>query len=613
MAEARAPGRPPVRSAAITPGDRDREFPPIVLRRLRTIEGRIVDRQGRPVAGALVFQSGDGPMRTEALADQDGRFALPGVFEGPAIVLARKDGFRPTSSRSTTAGRRSGSSWPATDEAPIAAYKTLPPALPADEEKALARRLVQAEAGRVLARGDDQAKFVFLTNLAALDPADALERLEAARFADPGDADSIRSAAAEALARENLDEGLAVVEALKTPEQRAHGYLAVLRAQPDLEPARARQIIDQAIVNARSPSNEWHEDLPAGTDRRPAARPGRDRAGEAPDPRGRGAGTEDAPGQDAREPARELRRPDAPGQPAAALPKFEELRRQIDGGQVTVRALASMRHYEQAAYHLAAQSGRGRALAAPALVHPGAPANTCVVAVCARMAPADLPRARRLVDLITEDERVLKAYALGLMAGAIASDRPSALKLLDDAYAELESLVDRGWTSQFASISGVAGRLLPVVEQVDASRLPEYLARALALRSPAGGRNNQAFIPEQPASLAMSVARYDRDLAARLLRPELDALDAAPSPTTLVGYPRANREGAARMLVALALIDPRQAVERTERLRGDEGTGSSAQDRRFRVARLLATRGPERWRRIDERELILWDPAQGVR
>ena len=172
------------------------------------------------------------------------------------------------------------------------------------------------------------------------------------------------------------------------------------------------------------------------------------------------------------------------------------------------------------------------------------PANTYVVAVCARMAPADLPRARRLVDLITEDERVLKAYALGLMAGAIASDRPSALKLLDDAYAELESLVDRGWTSQFASISGVAGRLLPVVEQVDASRLPEYLARALALRSPAGGRNNQAFIPEQPASLAMSVARYDRDLAARLLRPELDALDAAPSPTTLVGYPRANRKGA---------------------------------------------------------------------
>ncbi len=118
------------------------------------------------------------------------------------------------------------------------------------------------------------------------------------------------------------------------------------------------------------------------------------------------------------------------------------------------------------------------------------------------------------------------------------------MKLLDDAYAELESLVNRGWTSQFASISGVAGRLLPVVEQVDASRLPEYLARTLALRSPAGGRNNQAFIPEQPASLAMSVARYDRDLAARLLRPELDALDAAPSPTTLVGYPRANREAA---------------------------------------------------------------------
>ena len=187
------------------------------------------------------------------------------------------------------------------------------------------------------------------------------------------------------------------------------------------------------------------------------------------------------------------------------------------------------------------------------------------------------------------------------------------MKLLDDAYAELESLVDRGWTSQFASISGVAGRLLPVVEQVDASRLPEYLARALALRPPAGGRNDHAFIPEQPASLAMSVARYDRDLAARLLRPELDALGAAPSPTTPVGYAMSESERpTARVLVALALIDPRQAVERMERLADDEGTGSSRQDRRLRVARLLAIRGPERWRHIDERELILWDPAQGV-
>ena len=228
------------------------------------------------------------------------------------------------------------------------------------------------------------------------------------------------------------------------------------------------------------------------------------------------------------------------------------------------------------------------------------------------MAPADLPRARRLVNLITEDERVLKPYALGLMAGAIASDRPSALKLLDDAYAELESLVDRGWTSQFASISGVAGRLLPVVEQVDASRLPESWRRPGP--PPAGGR------PEQPGVHPGATGLAGDERGAVRSRPGGSPPPAraprarrAAEPGDLVGYPRANREATTRPLVALALIDPRQAVERTERLRGDEGTGSSRQDRRFRVARLLATRGPERWRRIDERELILWDPAQGVR
>ena len=375
VAEAWAPGRPPVRSAAITPGDRDREFPPIVLRRLRTIEGRVVDRQGRPVAGALVFQSGDGPMRTEALADQDGRFALPRRARR-ARDRPRPQGRIP---RPLPAGqRRRGvdprSRWPASDEAPIAAYKTLPPALPADEEKALARRLVQPEAGRVLARGDDQEKFVFLTNLAAFDPADALERLEAARFADPDDVDSIRIAAAEALARENLDEGLAVVETLKTPEQRAQGYLAVLqaRARPRAGPRPAgprpgdRQ---RAIAEQRAA-----EDLPAGTDRRPAARPGRDRAGEAPDPRGRGAGTEDAPGR-----ALAYRLADFAGlmlrvDPAAALPAFEELRRQADGGQVTVRRLRLRSALWPGRLPLrGTQSGRGRAPAAPALVHPGAP------------------------------------------------------------------------------------------------------------------------------------------------------------------------------------------------------------------------------------------------
>ena len=259
MAEAWAPGRPPVRSAAITLGDRDREFPPIVLRRLRTIEGRVVNRQGRPVAGALVFQSGDGPMRTETLADQDGRFALPGVFEGPAIVLARKDGFRARFQPVDDGAASIRIALARADEAPIAAYKTLPPALPADEEKALARRLVQPEAGRVLARGDDRAKFVFLPNLAAFDPADA------ARAARGGQA---RRPRRRRLDPDRRRRGPGPGEPRRGAGRRRDSqdprasHPGVSRGAPGAARPRAgprRQILDQAIVNARSPSNEWQK------------------------------------------------------------------------------------------------------------------------------------------------------------------------------------------------------------------------------------------------------------------------------------------------------------------------------------------------------------------
>ncbi len=138
------------------------------------------------------------------------------------------------------------------DEAPAVVYKTEPPALPAEEEEALARRLVQPEADRVLARGDQQEKTILLYGLAVIDPADALERLEAADLADRDTATAIRIAAAEALAAQNPDEGLAVVEALKTADDRALGYFSLIRARPDLEPTRTLQVVDQAILNARS-------------------------------------------------------------------------------------------------------------------------------------------------------------------------------------------------------------------------------------------------------------------------------------------------------------------------------------------------------------------------
>ncbi len=69
-------------------------FADVVLHRIRAVDGFVHDRQGKPVEGVTVFQSGDGPMRTRTLTDARGRFRLPGVIAGKAILFARKDGFR---------------------------------------------------------------------------------------------------------------------------------------------------------------------------------------------------------------------------------------------------------------------------------------------------------------------------------------------------------------------------------------------------------------------------------------------------------------------------------------------------------------------------------------
>ena len=89
----RAPGFEPIFSKWITIGEQPPLLLPMLQRPLRTIRGRVVDGQGKPLANVDVFQSGDGPERTAAKTDVDGRFALAGFREGPVFVFAPVRGF----------------------------------------------------------------------------------------------------------------------------------------------------------------------------------------------------------------------------------------------------------------------------------------------------------------------------------------------------------------------------------------------------------------------------------------------------------------------------------------------------------------------------------------
>jgi hypothetical protein len=458
----------------------------------------------------------------------------------------------------------------------------------------------------VLAGGKQQETYQLLLNLAQIDPAEALERLETAKLANPDDVGFIRITAAQALSREDLDEALAVVEALPTADDRAQGYLAICEALPSRDPGRAKPLLDQAIVNARAAKRMrlfLIEKLAGRLIELGEIERARGLIRE-----GEGLAKTAFEGEDRAHALARLAGLLLRIDPASALAAFEHLKRQAMGDKVTVRAFGYDRHYGQAAYHLAARNpAEAERLVRRISFTLVRPANEYILAVCARMAPADLPRARRLTELITVDELVLKPHALGLMAQAIAtSDKPAATRLLGEAYAELERLAAQGWTSQFASICGVAGGLLPVAEQVDAARLPEFLARALALRPPTGGRNEGSWIPEQAASLAMMVARYDRGLAARIVRPELEGLGIRQGVSP--------GESAQRVLTALALIDPRRAVEQVEALADDPGPGTDPNATKnmacIQVAKLLALHGAERWRHVYEYFLYLWTPDQ---
>ncbi|MGP0063617.1 MAG: carboxypeptidase regulatory-like domain-containing protein [Isosphaeraceae bacterium] len=608
--EASAPGRLASRSPAIDAAGPVDKPPILVLRRVRTVEGRVLDRRGQPVVGAVVRQSGDGPMPTEALTADDGRFRLSGVLEGPALVFAEKPGYR-FGFRPIDDGPRPVEVVLArVDEPPAVAYRTLPPALPIEEEKALARRLILAPAENILRNGKELERFRFFRDAADIDPLAMLERLESLKLANADYLKLLRVNLAGSLARENLDEATAMLEASDSADVRAGGYLGICDARRDLRPDQARELLIQADVNAKGMkylmfripieaqiADHW---LDLGeTDRARAALD--DALALA---RGSAKGNRNVDYNLGRI-AEVLARLDLP----AALKLIDDLERDVRKNEKVDRSLVFQQFLGHIAYKLA---DRSPADAERVLerIPVEQRANRYVIAVCSRMAAKDLPRARRIAgSRFSSDAPGCRPHAFGLMARAIAdTDRPAAIRLIDEAFSALDTLADDGSQATYSGVEVGAG-LLPVVEQVEPDRLAEFLGRALTLRPARGGQTDrdEDDVATTTAALAMMVARYDRALAARLLQPELHHIGNHPGLYN-VDYTTW------RVLSALALIDPKRAVECVEALPDDlaPGTDPDATKNHARtyVARLLAFHDAERWRFIYEYFLNLWTPDQ---
>jgi len=535
-------------------------LPDLALRRSRTlrfVSGRVVDREGKGIAAASVFQSGDAPRRTATTTDAEGRFRLAGVPSGEAFVFAAKAGFRFGGAIVRPEAGRVDVRLARMEEPPLSIPKSLPPLLTRAEERALGRELlaplvVSARSGSLGFMGDS-----VVPALARVDPERVLAMLENRVLTQPA---SVLKHIALAQLEDDPPAAVATIEADSNSSNRAEGFLALADAMTDSGNARRNELLDRALAAARRVddretklqilghvADRWL-DFDALARATPILREGQAIMATIP-----------------------------PDKHSFALEEFADVLAVID--LATARSIFERkgrtnvsptdpatinRHLGEAAVRLAAiDPAEAERLVLGVVLNFSDDSRTeCVLRVCRRMARADLARARKILDTINQStgsasfpRPAFLPYGLGLMASELtAIDPAKARGLLDEAFAGLRELANKGsGNDHYPAVSYVMGELLPLVERLEPDRLEERLWLTAACR---------ASLAEQPdmdavrarVILAMLVSRYDRAMAAVISAAALERLPELLTDQSGVYFTNATP------IPALAAYDPRAVV-----------------------------------------------------
>jgi hypothetical protein len=504
-------------------------FPDLVLRPRpaeRPITGRVVDRGGKGLAAVMVFQPTYAPGRLEATTDQAGRFRLDGVPNGSALVFAEKAGYRFGGAVTGPGDAPVEIRLARADEPPLSIPKPLSPLLSRDEERIKARELIAPLIDPARAGLLGQMGQAVVPALARVDPDRVLEMLENRVLPQ---AASVLQQVALAQLEEDPKAAIATIAADRDPDDRAQGFLALADGLSDAQSPRRIALVDRALAEARlvedrearlhllrGVADRW---LELGLIDRAAAVL---RQGRAIIVSLRGEefsfAAEDF-GEvlvviDLRTARTLLDRKD----PKNASP--------IDPGTI-------QRHHGEAAVRLAAIDPAEAEQLVPKVVPnfwDGA-RDDYVLRICQRMARADLPRARRILERVNEasgphssDRHALVALGLALLAAdRVEIDPLGARKLLDEAFDRLQKVASEGRSGSDPQASTRMAALLPLVERIDPDRLEERLWLAAANRAPLF---EHMFLNQlqEPVVLAALVARYDRAMAAAIIAPALDRI-----------------------------------------------------------------------------------------
>ncbi len=576
----REPGKEPIFSDWITIQEKPHTLPLWVQRTLRTIRGRVVDRQGKPVAGAQVFQSGDGPERTEAKTDTDGRFSLDGLRHGPGFLFVRAAGFRFHGQLIKATDVNATAELTRDNEPPSQAMKMLPDLIPIDESRALARRLLEPCWKAVAEKSDDSTKYRFLESLLPADPAGVLEKLEAVKFNNEAWRLRLLVEIVHVLAERDPEEAAAVAESIADSATRSSALAQLTERIPESQRERKLALLDRAVQQARITTDQgdrldlmgkvaerWFE-LGEIDKAKALFAEGLEVANQFTDKTGFKRGMF----------AARLAQVD--------LPAAEAIARDFKGDSDEARILGNMAfrlavEKPDVAARLWRQIAGMRRLA------------TMDPILCWKLASVDPARALQIVDGWPNSEFNSQPHLYVYLAlGAKARDESISRQAFRTALQGLDRLMEER-PERYASVSRA---LLPAIERIDPALVPEILWRYVASRLPYG--NPRAVHLNFPTGLITEVACYDREVAATLFEP-IRARIEQTDPTELAAWGEEFR--------AWSLIDPRAAVARLEKVpvpqEPDVRKANCAA--RFVVGASLARSREERWRENrDEREII---------
>ncbi|MGA2060027.1 MAG: carboxypeptidase-like regulatory domain-containing protein [Thermoguttaceae bacterium] len=536
------------RSGGIGTADSDHYDLTLTLRRLVNIDGRVIDQQGRPVAEATVFHTGNASSRVETKTDAQGRFHLQNLPEGTAPVFVTHPDYLFHGQLVDTSAATQEFKLLGKDQAP-APLATLPPPFSRQQELDLAKQIIVPLWETAMKSTNESEKQDLSESYAQLDPWHVFGEVE--KRLNNEEKNRFIMQTFRLLYPADPEEAMALLESLNIPEE-TKTLIIIRTVQEALDLSRKQKLdlLNRAIAYSRSSQDPIDRiDYLSSI-----------------------ASTLYVLDQvdDAKKLVEELKpliekltpkeNAHACAVGGAAISLFE-----LQAGLRIVRSVPDdfyrMRILFRIAQRLAAKDpAEAERIIDESLDDIKVKAEKAfqdayqrewpelnkqslmnyyecrTTQVCYYMAPADADRAERIALKVRNPHQ--RAYCLGMVAKALAAtDKAKAKKLILNSYqilAEASANPQRYWLGWQSSPLRTAGALLPVVEQIDPALLSECIWHAVSFRlfRPA----DDFMIGMEPESddafLAMYLSRYDRLLAAAIF-PKASTINPPPSESYL--------------------------------------------------------------------------------